>query len=384
LNSVTFSLVRPAKVIDVVVAKFEYVFHQEGRLMKNTISGFIAAFIAPALALLLTACGGGGGSGSGGTGTLSLNITDAPVQNEDIAEVIVCFTDVIIHPANGDPNIEEDVRNDDGTCREINLKELTNGNSVVLGEFDIPAGDYSWIRLVIDPAYTVIVERTVNGDPDELETPSDPADTLYDPALLDCSSCDQSHLKLNRSFSVENAGFIAFTIDFDLQKSLTLQLPQSEKRRPDYAYKLRPTLRILDTELASTFIWGSVTDEFAAGGDPRDCKVYTYSGAVAAVTPDDECIEIDGCSVGFTPGDRPINTVDVDGTDGGPFVYRTGSLYPGTYTVALFCVEDDLDVDEALDYIGVQEVDATLDPPSPSGTGPVDFDLSDPGSTTPL
>ncbi len=95
------------------------------------------------------------------------------------------------------------------------------------------------------------------------------------PALLDCSSCDQSHLKLNRSFTIENTGFIGFTIDFDLQKSLTLQLPQSVKRRPDYAYKLRPTLRILDTELASTFIWGSATDTRdpqEAPADPTGCE----------------------------------------------------------------------------------------------------------------
>jgi hypothetical protein len=344
----------------------------------SKLFGYLTAVLST---VLLVGCGGGGGGGSGGTGTLSLSLTDAPVKNEDIAQVIVCFTDVIIHPSNGDSNIEEDVRNEDGTCREINLKELTNGNSVVLGEFDIPAGNYSWIRLDIDPDKTVIVERDVIGEPDEVDD-SDP-DMLYDASRLDCSSCDESHLKLNRSFTIENSGFIAFTIDFDLQKSLTLQLPQSEKPRPHEAYKLRPTLRILDTELASTFIWGSVTDDLSTGGDPRDCKVYTYTGAEAAVTPDDECIETDGCMVGLDPGVRAINTVDVEGMEGGPFTYRTGSLYPGTYTVVLFCVPDDLDWDEALDYIGEQEVDATLTPPDGLGSE-ANFDLSDPGGTTPL
>ena len=356
--------------------------------MKKTIPAFINLVAAAGLALLLTACGGdGGGGGGGSTGTLSLSLTDAPVINEDIAEVIVCFTDVIIHPSNGDPDIVEDVSNG-GPCREINLKELTNGNSVVLGEFDIPAGDYSWIRLDIDPNETVIVERTVNGDPDEEETPSDPADTIYPSALLDCSSCDQSHLKLNRSFTIENTGFIGFTIDFDLQKSLTLQLPQSEieigvQGRPDYAYKLRPTLRIIETELASTFIWGNVTDNLPVGDDPRVCRVYTYTGAMVVVTPDDICVETDGCSVGLDPQDRPLDIALVEGPDGGPFDYQTGSLYPGTYTVALFCEADDLDMDEALPYIGAQEV--TTGGPSPSGYGPVDFDLSGaPGGPTPL
>ena len=331
------------------------------------------------MVLSITACGGG--SSSDGSGTLSLGVTDAPVQNEDIAEVIVCFTDVIIHPSGGDSNIERDVRNEDGSCRAIDLKELTNGNSVLLGEFDIPAGDYSWIRLVIDPVHTVIVERDVVGEPDEVEN-SEP-DTIYPPALLDCSSCDQSHLKLNRSFTIENTGFISFTIDFDLQKSLTLQLPQSVKPRPDDAYKLRPTLRIFDAELASTFIHGFVTDNFSTGGDPRDCMVYTYEGDIVTVVPDDICIDV--CVPGLAPGDRPLDIAQVEGPSGGPFEYRTGSLLPGTYTVALFCETDNPDMDEALAYIGEQEVDATLDPPSPSGTGPVDFDLADtPGGPTPL
>jgi hypothetical protein len=251
---------------------------------------------------------------------------------------------------------------------------LTNGKSVVLGEFDIPAGDYSWIRLDIDPDKTVIVEREVVGELDEVDN-TDP-DTLYPAARLDCSSCDQSHLKLNRSFTIENTGSIGLTIDFDLQKSLTLQLPQSEKPRPHNAYKLRPTLRILDTELARTFIWGSVTDDLLTGGDPSMCRVYTYTGNTATVIPDDICNA--GCTEGSAPEDRPLDIALVDGT----FDYQTGSLYPGTYTLALFCVPDDPDFDEALVYIGKQEVDATLTPPDGLGSE-ADFDLSDLGGSTP-
>jgi hypothetical protein len=274
------------------------------------------------------------------------------------------------------------VRNDDGSCREINLKELTNGRSVVLGEFDIPAGDYSWIRLDIDPENTVIIEREVVGEPDEVDD-SQP-DDLYPAAKLDCSSCDQSHLKLNRKFTIEDTGFIGFTIDFDLQKSLTLQLPLSVKPRPDDAYKLRPTLRILDTELASTFIWGNVTDSTPPGGTiPTDCRVYTYTGDMSTVIPDDICNA--GCTKGLAPEDRPLAIALVEAdviNNDGTFDYRTGSLYPGTYTLALFCVLDDPAMDEKLNYIGEQEV--TTGGASSSGFGPVDFDLADaPGGPTP-
>jgi hypothetical protein len=198
--------------------------------------------------------------------------------------------------------------------------------------------------------------------------------------LLDCSSCDESHLKLNRRFTIENTGFIGFTIDFDLQKSLTLQLPLSPKPRPDDAYKLRPTLRMIDTKLASTFIWGSVTDTLPTGGDRSVCRVYTYTGDKATVIPDDIC-NADCTEVKF-PEDRPLNIALVEGPIGGPFVYRTGSLLPGTYTLALFCDLDDPVMDEALGYIGEMEV--TTVGASPSGFGPVDFDLADtPGGPTP-
>jgi hypothetical protein len=277
----------------------------------------------------------------------------------------------------------EDVSNGDGSCREINLKELTNGKSVVLGEFELPAGDYSWIRLDIDPDNTVIIERDVVDEPDEVDD-SEP-DTLHPARRLDCSSCDQSHLKLNRSFTIENTGVTGFTIDFDLQKSLTLQLPQSVKPRPHDAYKLRPTLRILDT-LATTFIWGSVTDtpppgEDPKGGDRSVCRVYTYTGDAAAVTPDDICNA--GCTRGMAPGDRPLNIALVEGPTAGRFDYRTGALLPGTYTLALFCEADDPEFDEVLVYIGEQEVDATLTPPDGLGSE-ANFDLSDTGDTTPL
>lgn len=348
------------------------------------MNSFRVILTAGLIGLVVTACGGGG-SDSGGTGTLSLNVTDAPVVDEDVAAVWVRFTQAILHPADGSPDIPVDVVNEDGDpWRDIELTSLTEGKTMLLGEYEVPAKDYSWIRLVIDPANTVIVERTVIGEPDEIDN-SDP-DTIHKPRLLDCSSCVESNLKLIRHFTVANKGWQTFTIDFNLQKSLTLQLPLSPKPRPDYAYKLRPTLMILDTDLASTFIWGAVTDTRTPPTsdpmDPTECKIYTYAGDMATVMPDDICVpvsEVDN-SCGAANTQRPMDTASVNAhivDNITTFDYRTGSLYPGIYTVAIVCQADDPSADETLTFIGEQEVDATQDQPSPLGVGPVDFELAD-------
>lgn len=341
--------------------------------MRGYLSALLNCIFAAGLGLTLGGCGGGGSSG--GSGTLSLNVTDAPVVDEDIEAVWVRVTQAILHGSNGQ-DITVDVIADDGITpyRDIELTSLAGGKTQLLGDYVIPAGHYSWIRLVLDSNYTLVVEKTA-GSPD----------IIHPPALLDCSSCDESHLKLVSSFNISSNGQYNFTIDFDLQKSLTLQLPQSTKPRPDYAYKLRPTLRILDTTLASGFIRGSVTDTRIAPvtgpADPGSCRIYTYAGSMATVIPDDICTPVDAfdTSCSAVNNQRPLDiaqvvpdTVNNDGT----FDYRTGWLYPGIYTLAMVCEPDDPDADESLTYIGAREVDATLDPPSPLGTGPEDFVLN--------
>lgn len=308
-----------------------------GILLKNCV--FVAA-----MALVLAACGGGGGGSGGGggaTGALSLGITDAPV--DDLYAVWVTFTEVIIQPAGGGDRIVVDVTDDQGNGKSIELKSLGEGNTeMLLDEYPLPAGDYSWVRLVIDPSKTYVVEDEGGAE-----------------LLLDCPSCTQSGLKLNRPFNMEARGWVAFTIDFDLRKSITLW--QRNKPNPqDYDYKLRPTLRILDTEIASAFIHGTVTDVRSVQSNPdtpAGCMVYVYTGDVVT---DDICMTEDDPPVECpTDGARPHTEADVAlDTDDGLYKYRAGFLYPDLYTLALVCEDDDPLLDEDLLYIGTALVDA--------------------------
>jgi hypothetical protein len=187
----------------------------EVKAMNRKSSVLVHFIIATGMALVLTACGGGGSSSSGGSGALSLSVADAPVSDADISAVWVRFTSVIVKPASGSSQpIEVPVSDNLGhPYIDIDLKSLSGGKTAtLLGEYELPSGHYSWMRLVIDPAYTYVVE-TGGGE-----------------SLLDCSSCDESHLKLNRSFTIEQGGVIAFTIDFDLRKSISGKTPISEHR----------------------------------------------------------------------------------------------------------------------------------------------------------
>ena len=301
-----------------------------------------------ALVLLVTACGGSGNGdttegsnevGATGSSGLALRITDAPVNDADIAEVWVRFTQVIIHPADGSGDIVydvEDASDPDNVLpyREIELKSLVSGKTSLLGNIPLEAGDYSWIRLIIDPQNTRIVE-TSGGE-----------------YLMLCPSCTNSGFKLVRAFSIESTGWIDFTIDFDLRKSLTLRRPN--KPRSDFDYILRPTLRILDTELANSFIFGTVEDQHP-GIDPDICWVYVYSGDAATVDPDDVCIDPDNviCPV----ADRPLLETPVQFENvSGLYTYKTGAITPGTYTVALVCELDDPELDDDLAFIQESEV----------------------------
>ncbi len=300
------------------------------------------------LAVLLAACGGGGSSSTSTSGSatgLVLRITDAPVNDADIAEVWVRFTQVKVHPADGSGDIIYNVENTDDPnnilpYRDIELKSLVGGKTMLLGQIPLAAGDYSWIRLVIDPAHTRIVE-TSGGD-----------------YLVKCPSCVQSGFKLNRNFSIDDTGWIDFTIDFDLRKSITLSQPN--KPRADFHYILRPTLRILDTTLASSYIYGEVTDQRSEKLNPDTpdaCWVYVYDGDAASITPDDICIDTDTSIC--PPSDRPLleTAVHYDGTTG-IYHYDTGYIYPGLYTVALVCEADDPDTDDSLLFMSETEVQA--------------------------
>lgn len=286
-------------------------------------------FYAFALFLLfsfiLSSCGGGDGS-AGGTGKLSLNITDAPV--DEAAEVVIAFSGLSIKPADGSAfDIFFEDANGNPEIKYIDLLSLQGANSLnILDAYTLPAGRYNWIRLHVvasESTYDSYIKLKAGG-----EYP------LYVP------SGDETGLKLNRGFTILDDSVATFTIDFDLRKSVV------EPGIMPTAYKLKPTLRIVDNKNMGHVVGtvGAVTagDASCAGKTYEDFAVYAFAGS--AITPD-----------------------DIDGTDPDPvsssmlandFSYGIGFLEQGDYTLAVTCEAalDDNASNDAIAFVATKTV----------------------------
>jgi Domain of unknown function (DUF4382) len=276
----------------------------------------------------LAACGGG--DDDGGEGRVSLSITDAPV--DEAASVVVQFSGVAFKRAGA---AAETVENLTPSPRQLNLLEYQEGRAALLLDgVTLPAGDYEWIRLIVDnqPNVRDSYLTLPTGEECELRVPSGA----------------ESGLKLNRGFTLPADGSVALTIDFDLRKSIHAPPGQeSSLAECTQGYLMRPTLRIVDNANVGA-IAGTVDPALIT----PDCmpKVYVYSGN--AVTPDD--IE-DADSAGDVD---PLVVAGVSVADGSTeYRYRAAFLTPGAYSVAFTCGDDDPTNDDLLTFLGAQDVE---------------------------
>ena len=322
--------------------------------MNTTISTLNKFILAIAMALLMVACGSGGGGSSGGGGGavssgsaapassgMTLRLTDAKVNS--LEEVWVTFTEVTFQPADGRDRFTH-VFDEPIT---VELTQLAGGGEVMLlEEYPLAPGDYEWMRLAVLSGEENVDKTYV------VEDLSEGGGTFP----LKCPSCakEQSGLKLKwpKDTTWETEGWVDFTVDFDVRRSITLAKP---KAGPNKKYILKPVLQILTTELASTFIHGMVIDVGLT--DPlirEDCVVYVFEGQSDAVTPDDYCsLDFAGADCDGERGDTALTTATVDLDDAsGDYLYRTMFLYPGFYTVALTCEDDSADTEENPTFIG--------------------------------
>lgn len=294
----------------------------------SPVKGILGALSVLAI-LLLAACS----DDDPRTGRLTLGVTDAPVDNA--SKVVVVFTGVEVKPQDGDAiNFEYDAP------RSIDLLALEGGGSeIILDNVEVPSGGYNWVRLQVtaeeDGELDSFIELD-DGSQHELEIPSGA----------------ETGLKLVSGFGVPAGGAAAFTIDFDLRKSVHEPMDAAD------SYKLRPALRLVDNAQA-----GDIAGTVAPTLITLDCSpaVYVFSGAGA--TPDD----VDG----IPP--EPVNTALVElNTDSGEFEYRAAFLAPGEYTAAFTCdaADDNPATDDAIAFTPGQSATVTANSTAAVNFGP--------------
>lgn len=227
-------------------------------------------------------------------GRLDLAITDAPVDGA--SAIVVRFSGVELRHEDG----EKEVFAFDPP-RDIDLLALAGGDrELLLSAARLPSGRYERIRLRVDSSPTSTASHIDIGG-------------LRYPLYVEAG--DESGLDLNRDFDVSDDRVSAFTIDFDLRRSVHNPASGSD------AYRLRPVLRLVEDDRAGR-IGGAVdSGRLVEGCVPA---VYVFDGR--NVTPDD----VDGS------GTEPLTSARVL-ADGAGYRYEVAFLPEGGYTVAFTC-----------------------------------------------
>jgi hypothetical protein len=205
-------------------------------------AGIAAAALAAAA---LVACGGGGGSDTtAAPGALRLAMTDAPACGYD--HVYVTVDRVRVHQSSGasdsDAGWSEVAL---ATPKRIDLLTLTNGVLEELGQTQLPAGNYTQVRLVL----------VDNGGNNQLANAVQPTGGAL--VALSTPSGQQSGLKLKTNFQVQSGQTADLLLDFDACRSV-VQAGNSS------SYILKPVISV--TPRVATGIQGYVSTTLTLNG----------------------------------------------------------------------------------------------------------------------
>jgi len=157
-----------------------------------------------------------------GTGTLKLYLSDAPLDAEDVTGVYITINEIQYHLDSQWITCEEF----EGS-KTYNLLELTDGNSALLGELTLPAGNYNQIRFILDI-------------PEKGSYPANPgcyiefADNSTEPLFV--PSGGDTGYKAIGYFEVPVNGTVEVTADFDVRKAVVVA---------GFSYILKPTIKLI-------------------------------------------------------------------------------------------------------------------------------------------
>lgn len=180
----------------------------------------------------------GGGSDGGGssavTGSLAIRITDSPFS--DAKALLVTFSEVNVHRADGDS--WQTIPFASGSTRTCDLKKL-QGPTDVLGVGSLPAGHYTQVRLVVSRA-NIYFDNASSGPAC--------APSIAAPAGRSASvEVPSGEVKLNHEFTITGSA-TTMLLDFDGDQSVKQTGSDNGKGNGNTKYLMTPVIRIVSVQ----------------------------------------------------------------------------------------------------------------------------------------
>ncbi len=195
-------------------------------------------------------------------GHLRLYLTDAPVNFDDITGVYITFSEIHYHTQGNAWEVFDDF--DEAVT--VNLLDYTHGETMLMGEFEMPPGAYTQLRFLLE------APEHGQGPPQNPECYIEFEDGTIEPLFVPSGS--QSGFKAIGNFSVPANGVVDVTADFDVRRSI-IKTGGSSGR-----YILKPTIRLVVNDQAGRIV-GEVHNH------PEDLGVMVYAYEADTYTEDE-------------------------------------------------------------------------------------------------
>jgi hypothetical protein len=179
-------------------------------------------FVLVILAALAASCGTS--EQAPGTGILALYLSDAPIEAQNVTGVHITINEIQYHTNAQWITFEGFAGN-----QTYNLLELAGGNISLLGEFALPAGNYTQIRFMLDIA-------EAGSDKANPGCYIEFADKSIEPLFV--PSGGQTGYKGTGRFEVTANETVEVTADFDVRAPGAVHVAGSR-------YILNPTIKLI-------------------------------------------------------------------------------------------------------------------------------------------
>ncbi|MFP4443463.1 MAG: DUF4382 domain-containing protein [Spirochaetia bacterium] len=202
------------------------------------MNNWIFIIVSSLIALTFAACN----LNSGSTGVVKLNLTDAPIDADNVTGVYITITEIQYNMNRDDGETWETLEEFQGP-KTYNLLELQNGKSVLLGELILTAGQYNQIRFLLD------IPEQGGAAPSNPGCYIEYSDETTEPLFV--PSGGNSGYKATGTFQVPVNGAVELTADFDVRKAVVAAGDSGK-------IILKPTIRLIANNQAGR-ISGSIT-----------------------------------------------------------------------------------------------------------------------------